>query len=303
MKRYHARPPGEADSNWISPEEISARAAAVELNNTSSSSSSSSSSVSAKALEADNNAPPRSRYGREYKRARPFTPPTAARSKRHNTILAFPEAEPEPPLALDFDDVVDDPDTEPSDDEVMDVGPSSEADGSSAEQPAIGFFCPFEQCKPASVRWLSVDRLTKHLVQVHVRAGQHPPPAFLDAIGRWECAKCEALHSVRQQCPRAHEPNAALPPPPVASHDPLSAKAILDEIKAYDNCLHHIPHGSEDLMASFTASLLDKAASSGRLGDMRALFLAPRVVLSHLRRSGKKHEAQVRAAQPGCAIG
>ena len=30
-----------------------------------------------------------------------------------------------------------------------------------------------------------------------MRAGQHPPPAFLNAIGRWECAKCEALHSVR----------------------------------------------------------------------------------------------------------
>ena len=78
----------------------------------------------------------------------PFTPPTAAKSKRQNRILALPEAEPEPPQALDFNDVVADPDTDPSDDEVMDVGPSPEANGSAAEQPATGFFCPFEQCKP-----------------------------------------------------------------------------------------------------------------------------------------------------------
>ena len=80
-----------------------------------------------------------------------------------------------------------------------------------------------------------------------------------------------------------------------ASYRPLSAKDVLEEIKSYENCIHHVPHGSEDLMAAFTTSLLEKAANSGLLSDMRALYLAPRVVLAHLRRGGKKHEAQVRA--------
>ena len=187
---------------------------------------------------------------------------------------------------LDFDEVVDDSDTKASGGvEMAEIGQSTEASASQTDQPGIGFYCPFEQCKPASVRWLSVDRLSKHLVQVHVRAGQHP--AFLNAFGRWKCAKCEALHSARSKCPRAHEPDAVPAPPPVASHDPLSAKAILDEINTHDNCLHHILHGSEDLMANFAASLLDKAASSGCLSDIRVLYLAPRVLLSHLRRRQK----------------
>ena len=41
-----------------------------------------------------------------------------------------------------------------------------------------------------------------------------------------------------------------------------------------------MPHGGEDLLAGFTVSLLEKAANSGLLGDIRALFLAPRVVLA-----------------------
>ena len=49
------------------------------------------------------------------------------------------------------------------------------------------------------------------------------------------------------------------------------------------------------LMAGFTVSLLEKAADSGLLCDVRALYLAPRVVLVPLRRGGKKHEAQARA--------
>ena len=48
-------------------------------------------------------------------------------------------------------------------------------------------------------------------------------------------------------------------------------------------------------MAEFTTSLLEKSANSGFLSDVRALYLAPRVVLAHLRRGGKKHEAQMRA--------
>ena len=38
-----------------------------------------------------------------------------------------------------------------------------------------------------------------------------------------------------------------------------------------------------------------EAADSGLLSDIRALYLAPRVVLAPLRRGGKKHEAQARA--------
>ena len=69
----------------------------------------------------------------------------------------------------------------------------------------------------------------------------------------------------------------------------------MDEIQTYDNCLQHVPHGGEDLLAGFTVYLLEKAANSGLLGDIRALFLAPRVVLAPFRRGGKKHAAQARA--------
>ena len=131
----------------------------------------------------------------------PFTPPTAARDKRQNNILAS-EVEPHPPHPLDFDDVVDDDlDPEPEEAIVDAAHPSAEELASSALN-GTGFCCPFEDCKPASVRWLSVDELTKHLLQVHVRGGQHPLPAFLSAIGRWECTKCQALHSLRSPCPR-----------------------------------------------------------------------------------------------------
>ena len=69
-------------------------------------------------------------------------------------------------------------------------GQSTEAGASQTDQPGIGFYCPVEQCKPASIRWLSVDRLTKHLVQVHVRAGQHPPPAFMNAMNARSAKRC-----------------------------------------------------------------------------------------------------------------
>ena len=141
---------------------------------------------------SDNNAQPAapacSRYGREYKRPRPFTPPTASRPKRQNSILAFPDAEPDHAQQLDFDDVVDDD----SESELQVVEEEMEIADNGAAQPAepgradgveedqsvsggIGFNCPFEECRPAAARWLSVDGLIKHLLQVHVRAGQHPP--------------------------------------------------------------------------------------------------------------------------------
>ena len=207
------------------------------------------------------------------------------------------EVEQEPPQPLEFEDVVDDgsdidlPDA-PAD---MEALASDCANGAQPVQSGVGFRCPFEQCRPSGVCWLSVDGVVKHLLQVHVRAGQHPPPEYLSAIGRWECMKCETLHCLRSQCPRAHEPEAAPALPPDASRTPLSAKAVLAEINCYDSCIHHVPHGCEELMAGFTTSLLEKAANSGLLSDIRALHLAPRVVLTHLRRGGKKHESQVRA--------
>ena len=87
----------------------------------------------------------------------------------------------------------------------------------------------------------------------------------------------------------ANEPNAAPAPPADAPQAPMTAKSVLEEIKSYNNCL---PHGSEDFMAGFTVSLLEKAADSGILSDVRALYLAPRIVLAPLRHERKKHEAQ-----------
>ena len=161
-------------------------------------------------------APARSRYGREYKRSRPFTPPNAARAKRQQPILASHEVKPEPPQPLDFEDILDDDsDVDP---QVASEGVEAMASSCVAPvQSGVGFHCPFEQCKPSALCWLSIDGVVKHLLQVHVRAGQHPPPAFLHAIGRWECTKCEALHSIRSQCPRALEPEDAPAPPPDAT--------------------------------------------------------------------------------------
>ena len=53
---------------------------------------------------------------------------------------------------------------------------------------------------------------------------------------------------------------------------------MLDENRAYVTCLHQTLPTSEDLMADFTADLLEKAASSDQLSDIRALYLAPQIV-------------------------
>ena len=68
------------------------------------------------------------------------------------------------------------------------------------------------------MRWLSVDGVIKKVLQVHVRAGQHSPRAFLSAIGRWECTKYEALHSLG--APSAHEREAVPASPQDATHMP-----------------------------------------------------------------------------------
>ena len=124
-------------------------------------------------------------YGSEYKRPRPFTPATAARPKRQSSIHALPEVEPAPPELLDFDDVVDDvsePEPEVVEDELevveVDIAEARRASGVDEAQNAhsgIGFSCPFEECKPAAVRWMSVDGLTKHLL--HMPLGPTCPMA------------------------------------------------------------------------------------------------------------------------------
>ena len=91
---------------------------------------------------------------------------------RYNFILAEPE-EPDPPQSLDFVDAVDDD----SDAELHVEAALAEAEAELAMaedehssgvnqadsgQNEIGFFCPFEECKSAAARWLSVDGLTKH---------------------------------------------------------------------------------------------------------------------------------------------
>ena len=77
-------------------------------------------------------APACSRYGREYKRPRPFTPPTASRPERPNSILALPEAEPDHAQQLDFEDVVDDD----SESELQVVDDDMEVADNGAAQPA-----------------------------------------------------------------------------------------------------------------------------------------------------------------------
>ena len=72
---------------------------------------------------------------------------------------------PDPPQPLDFDDVVDDDsDAEPHAEAALaeaeaevamdaaDDEHSSRLDQAHSEQNQIGFFCPFEECKPAAAR-------------------------------------------------------------------------------------------------------------------------------------------------------
>ena len=168
MEHYHARPPEErhgsasvvqisssSASRWISPEEIHARAALAAASCSSSSSSAAGEKAAAENIDRNqeelsrgqdvdalpnagcaNNAQPaapaRSCYGREYKRPRPFTPPTASRPKRHNSILALPEVEPDLVQQLDFVDVVD----VDSDSELQVAADEMEIAGNAAVQPA-----------------------------------------------------------------------------------------------------------------------------------------------------------------------
>ena len=302
MEAYHARPPGEPNNmpNHTSPPPCSSSSSSPLPDGVSvASASSGRSSAPAGVL------PARSRYGREYKRPRPFTPPSAARAKRQTSILANTESA----QALDFDEVDQVADEADLDEPVLENEARSDQPADTSLQPeqpdviqdadanshvsGAGFCCPFEQCSVNQTRWLALYGLTKHLDQVHVRAGQYPPQPFLAAIGRWVCTKCQALHSTRTTCPR--EPGNVPPPPIPVSNEPTSARAVLEEIRAYDTCLHHTPRGCEDLLAWFTTALLDKAASTGRLSDIRALYLAPRIVLAHASRGGKKHQGQLKS--------
>ena len=198
---------------------------------------------SSAAAAVENAIPARCRFGREYKRSRPFTSPSAEQAKRQNHILASEENA----QAIDFDDAVDVVDeagltaqSYQQQDEAVPEPLQLEVEAS-PQVAGAGFYCPFAQCRAASTRWLAIDGLTRHLDQVHVRSGQHPPKAFLDKINRWVCSKCQALHCSRSSCPRANEPSNVPPQPLPASNEPLSAANVLEEIRAYDTCLHHTP--------------------------------------------------------------
>ena len=111
------------------------------------------------------------------------------------------------------------------------------------------------------------------------------------AIDRIACERCKILLT-RSRCPRASErpnPSQLIP----VAIEPTSVESVLDEMKLYPICLHHVPRGCNGLLASFTAEFLKKAASSRSLADLRALFLAPRVILAPLNRDGVKHDRQV----------
>ena len=90
--------------------------------------------------------------------------------------------------------------------------------GSNSSVPPPGL----HRSSAARSRYGPVDGLTKHLLQVHVprsgAIGLSKPPAFLNAIGRWECTKCQSMHSLRSPCPRANKPYAVPAPPPRTRH-------------------------------------------------------------------------------------
>ena len=49
------------------------------------------------------------------------------------------------------------------------------------------------------------------------------------------------------------------------------------------------------MVGDLMIDLLQQAAGTGRLSDIRALYLAPRIILAPLQRGGVKHEGQVKA--------
>ena len=176
MEAYHARPPGEPNNmpNHTSPPPCSSSSSSPLPDGVSvASASSGRSSAPAGVL------PARSRYGREYKRPRPFTPPSAARAKRQTSILATAESA----QALDFDEVDQVADEADLDEPVLENEARSDQPADTSLQPeqpdviqdadanphvsGAGFCCPFEQCRGNQTRWLAIDGLTKHLDQVH----------------------------------------------------------------------------------------------------------------------------------------
>ena len=72
-------------------------------------------------------------------------------------------------------------------------------------------------------------------------------------------------------------------------------EAVISEVKLYGNCLHHIPYSCADLVGGLITNLLQRAAYTGRLSDMRALYLAPRIILAPLHRVGIKHSLQLKS--------
>ena len=155
------------------------------------------------------------------------------------------------------------------------------------------FWCPFAECKSKSKHWLSVSSLVQHLEQVHVRSGRPPPQDFLHSIGRKLCNTCQALHPHNFVCFRDQQMDDQ-PQIPVMN-EPLSGEAVINEIKQFGNCLHHVPHGCVELVGGLMTDLLQRAADTGRLSDVRALYIAPRVILAPLQRGGIKHDQQMKA--------